>query len=230
LTNNTHVRRVALTLLAALSLGTGIAAAQAPGSAYIVTYIEVDPAATAQAMRLLVQQRDASRNDAGSVIFEALQRMGRRNQFVVLEQWRDAQAQSAHSATAHTHEFLQALAPLRITPYDERPHTALSIAAPKGSDATLYVVTHVDIIPTSKEIGVELVENFAAESRSDQGNVRFDVLTQSSRPNHMTVVEVWANEKAQRGHAVAAHTQKFREALLPLSGSLYDERLYRAVR
>ena len=29
---------------------------------------------------------------------------------------------------------------------------------------------------------------------------------------------------------VAEHTRKFREALLPMSGSLYDQRLYQAMK
>ena len=45
----------------------------------------------------------------------------------------------------------------------------------------------------------------------------------------MTVVEVWRNPKAVDAHGMAAHTKQFREKLTPLSGSLYDERLYRVI-
>jgi quinol monooxygenase YgiN len=221
---------IRIALCAALAVVANVATAQTQDIAYVVTYVEVTPAAAAQALRMLAQQRERARTEDGNVAFEVLQRGGRRNQFVVLEEWRDSAAQTAHTQTPQTREFLEMLAPLRISPYDERPHTALSVAGSKQSDATLYAVTHVDIIPTSKEIGIELVEDFASASRADPGNVRFDVLTQNSRPNHMTVIELWTNEKSQQAHAAAAHTKKFRDSLLPLSGSLYDERLYRAVR
>ena len=42
----------------------------------------------------------------------------------------------------------------------------------------------------------------------------------------MTLVEAWADRKAFDDHIVAPHVKKFREALGPMSGSLYDERLY----
>ena len=55
-------------------------------------------------------------------------------------------------------------------------------------------------------------------------------LTQASRTNHMTVVEIWADRKAMEAHSTASHMKQYREKLLPMSGSLYDERLYRALR
>jgi quinol monooxygenase YgiN len=54
-------------------------------------------------------------------------------------------------------------------------------------------------------------------------------LQQSSRPNHLTLVEVWRGKVALEKHEVAAHMRKFRNVLLPMSGSLYDQRLYQMV-
>jgi quinol monooxygenase YgiN len=45
----------------------------------------------------------------------------------------------------------------------------------------------------------------------------------------MTLVEIWKDQSAFAGHTVAAHMKKFRDELLPMSGSLYDERLYMAI-
>jgi quinol monooxygenase YgiN len=42
-------------------------------------------------------------------------------------------------------------------------------------------------------------------------------------------VEVWKNQKAYDDHIVSAHNKKFRDALTPMTGALYDERLYKAV-
>jgi quinol monooxygenase YgiN len=46
----------------------------------------------------------------------------------------------------------------------------------------------------------------------------------------MTVVEIWADRKALEAHSVAAHMKQYREKLLPMSGSLYDERHYRVIK
>lgn len=206
--------------------------AQDANVAYIVTYFEAAPPATDKVLALVREFGKASRKDGGSLRFEVLQRIGQPNHFAILEAWKDKDAQAAHAAAAHTKEMRGKLEPLLRSPYDERPHTALSVgslqAAPAGT-AAVYAVTHVDIVPTSKDIGVALVKQLSEDSRKDKGNVRFDALTQASRPNHMTAVEIWQDQSALEAHGMTAHTKEFREKLMPLSGSLYDERLYKIV-
>ena len=73
------------------------------------------------------------------------------------------------------------------------------------------------------------LQQLAEVSRRDDGNVRFDVLQQRSRLNHFTIVEIWRDQKALEAHAMAAHTRQFREQFQPMSGALYDERLYMAL-
>jgi len=87
----------------------------------------------------------------------------------------------------------------------------------------------VDITPNNLEAGVDHVRSFIAANRRDAGNNRFDGLSQSSRLNHITLVEAWESQEAQAAHADAPHSRTSRAALLPLSGSLYDERLYRGL-
>jgi hypothetical protein len=72
----------------------------------------------------------------------------------------------------------------------------------------VYVVTHVDIIPTeqfppckrqvsdSGPCGIGLVEKLVTDSRKHAGNIRFDALTQANRPNHMTVVGMGKRERS----------------------------------
>jgi quinol monooxygenase YgiN len=94
---------------------------------------------------------------------------------------------------------------------------------------TVFALTHVDFVPAFRQQGEDMLQNFAFEGRRTDGNARFDILTQASRPNHMTIVAVWNNLEAWKRHTAAAPTKDFRQELLPKSGSLYDERLYRAV-
>lgn len=217
--------------LVILSLGFMQAAhADDANTAYIVTYVEVAPAAKDQALGLLRQLGKASRKDAGNLRFETLQRIGQPGHFAILEAWKDKEAQAAHGTAAHTKRFLEALKPLIRSPFDERPHAGLSVGATQaGGAGAVYAVTHVDIIPTKKDEGIGYVKELSAASRKDKGNMRFDALQQNSRPNHMTLVEVWKDMKAVEAHGMAEHTKQFREQLLPLGGSLYDERLYKVV-
>jgi len=206
--------------------------AQDANVAYVVSYLEATPPATAKVLALVREFGKASRKDNGSLQFEVLQRIGQPNHFAILEVWKDKDAQAVHAAAAHTKQFRGKLEPLLRSPYDERPHIALAVGSmPEASagKAAVYAVTHVDIVPTSKDIGVALVKQLSEDSRKDKGNVRFEALTQSSRPNHMTVVEIWRDRKALDAHGITAHKKLFREKLTPLSGSLYDERLYKIV-
>jgi quinol monooxygenase YgiN len=93
----------------------------------------------------------------------------------------------------------------------------------------LVVLTHVDLIPTFKDAGVAKVKEFAEASRGSDGNLRFDVLTQANRPNHLTVVESWSNAAAKEAHISSSLARAFRQSLMPMSGSLYDEREYHAL-
>jgi quinol monooxygenase YgiN len=218
---------------AAASLGiVSPASAQPAATVYVVTYIEVAPAATDQARGLLRQLREASRQSIGNLRFETLQRTERTNHFAIIEAWADQKTRDAYAGSAPARQFRETLQRLLSAGYDERPHIPLSVgplAAPASGKDALYVVTHVDIVPTFKDKGVAAVKDLAETSRREAGSARYEALTQASRHNHMTLVEIWTDPKALEAHIVAAHMKKFRDELLPMSGSLYDERLYRSI-
>jgi quinol monooxygenase YgiN len=223
-----------LHLLATAALAlllTQPAAAQDAATAYIVAYIEAAPAAAAQARDLLAGQAKASRADAGSLQFIALQRIGQPNQFAVVEAWKDKGAQAAHAGAAHTLAFRERLQSLLRSPYDERPHSALAALSPKpaAGKGAIYVLTHVDIVPTSKDLGLDLCKGMAEPSRREAGSYAYDALQQNSRANHVTLVEAWRGQAAVDAHGIAAHTKEFRAKMMPIGGGLYDERLYKVV-
>jgi quinol monooxygenase YgiN len=224
-----------------LALGSAMAMmpvqnAQAQGSeagAYCVSYIEVTQAAEGRAAALLKELSAASRAGAGNLRFDAVQRRDRTNHFAIVEAWKDRAAQDANLAAAHTRQFREKLQPMLITGYDERPHTGLAVgpvnagAGARGS--AVYVVTHVDVIPPKKDEAIVALQQLAGASRSEASAQRYDVLQQASRPNHFTLAEIWKDQPALEAHEIAAHTVRFRELLHPMSGALFDQRLYKAI-
>jgi quinol monooxygenase YgiN len=90
-------------------------------------------------------------------------------------------------------------------------------------------VTHADAIPPAKDAAMAALRQLAEAGRQDRGNMRFEVFQQRSRQNHFSIVEVWQDQASYQAHIVAAHTRQFREAFQPMTGSLYDERLYQAL-
>jgi quinol monooxygenase YgiN len=209
-------------------------AAAPPESPYAVTYIEVEPAQADASRRLLAHYRNALKG--GSALeFAVFEQIGRPNHFAIVEQWPSAKAREDNAGSAASREFRAALAPLLIAPYDERPHFALSTgpqptgtraATPAAVPTAVCVVTHVDIVPPKRDEGAAEVRKLAEVSRGTAGNVRFDALVQASRLNHLTLVEAWTDAAAREAHSAANPTRSFRTALGPMSGALYDERLY----
>lgn len=206
-------------------------AAPAPGPRTIVTYVEVQPSAEAQAIPLLKAYRDATRKDAGNVSAQVWQRVGPRGHFAVIEEWKDEESWKAHRGAAHVGHLHEKLTPLRTTAYDERNHTQFEIASSSmpPADAVL-VVTHIDITPPGLPKALEILKAEPGQTRKDTGNVRFDVL-RGMRQNHFTVLEGWRDERAREAHVAAAHTKAYREGLREqaVDGAPYDERLYRLV-
>jgi len=211
-------------------LGLTPPAQGADATFYAVTYVEVTPPSTAEAAAALRRYRQATRADTGALRVDVLQRIDRPSQFVILAAWKDQTAFEAHAAAIGAKELRAKLGPLLASPNDERWHNGLSVASGSAARSTgVYAVTHVDVIPPRKDDGRALLEQLAETSRRDTGNAGFDVLQQTNRPNHFTVVEAWRDRTDFDAHVMAAHTRLFREQLAPMSGALYDERLYAAL-
>ena len=210
-------------------------AAPPAGPAYGVSYIEVVPGSSGKAMTTLRSLRAAARKADGSVRFEILQRRERPNHFAIMEIWKDYAAFQASLASDARKQFRDNIQALQAAGHDERPHTGLAvgeIAAGAGAGTkgqAVYVVTHVDFIPPKKDEGIAALQALAGPSRSEAGNLRYEVQQQNNRPNHLTLFEVWKDHKALEAHESAEHTKRFREALVAMSGALFDQRLYRAI-
>jgi quinol monooxygenase YgiN len=199
--------------------------------ALVMTYLELSPEAAVQSRDLLKTYAAAAQKAAGVVQFETFQRIGQRNHFAIVETWTDSNAREAFAASPAAKEFRSKLDPLRIGPYDERQHAVLTVGPKVETPVTAIVgITHVDLIPTSKDEGTAMLKTLGDQSRGTSGNIRYDIWVQSSRANHMTIVESWKSMPALEHFTTEAAIKTFREKLMPMSGSLYDQRLYRLLR
>jgi quinol monooxygenase YgiN len=205
------------------------ARAQNDPTIHMVTYIDVAPAAKDQAAALLKPLAEASRKDAGNLLFQILQRTAPAHQFVILATWKDQQALDAHDAAAHSMQFRGHVEPHLIAPIDDRLCVPTFVAAQKGGDSSVYVVTHVDVPGNVRDKILPALEALAEQSRKEAGNLRFDVSYQKTRTNHFTVMENWKDQSANDTHELAAHTRAFRGVLTPITGALYDQRWYKAM-
>jgi quinol monooxygenase YgiN len=198
---------------------------------FIVTYAEVAPSAAADARKLFLGYVNDARKASGAVQIDAVQRISDPGHFALIEQWQSLAAKQAFAATEPVTKFRAALNPLQSAAYDERIHASLSVgpAKPASVDA-IVVLTHVDVVPTQVEPGTAKVKAFVEEGRNAPGNLRFDDVVQANRKNHFTVIEAW-NSAADKNAWISSKIARiFREELQPMSGALYDERVYKFVR
>jgi len=206
--------------------------AQAPADTilYTVSYVDIMPSARATAVAALRQYRDTSRREDGYVRFEMLEQVGRPGHFAIVDTWKDQKAFDAHEMAAHVTRLRDAIQPIRLSDYDQRPYKTLTVASgtAAGRGQEVHVVTHVDTFGGQAD-APGLLRRLAEASRREQGCLRFDVLQHTMRANHFTVIESWESPKALDAHAAAPHTKQYRDGLQPMSGSPLDERLYKAV-
>jgi quinol monooxygenase YgiN len=197
---------------------------------HVATYIEVQQSSISDAVILIRQYRDASRSESGNKSVDALQETVRQNRFVVVETWKEESALQTHETVGSTTDFRSKLGAIHISPYDRRLHQSFAVGPESRVIwvGTLAVVTHVDVPPPRKDETEILLRNLAEQSRGDEGNVRFDVYQQNApRTNHFTVYAVWKDESAFVSHETKPHSRQFRDALGPMLGAPYDDRIYK---
>ena len=200
--------------------------------AYAISYLEVRRSAEHAAIDALHAYREASRKEPGWIATEILAQIGRPGHFATIERWADQQALESHDRGDPARRLADRLEPIRTSEYDRRPYTPLAVAAPlaqAGNDAVV-VVSHVDTLPSPQSDAAGLLTSLAERSRTDAGNLLFNVLEHAARANHFTVIEIWRDRAAQQSHAEAPHVREYRDTLKAISGSPLDERLFSRIR
>ncbi len=197
---------------------------------YVVAYIEALAAQSEAAADVIRHHAAVCAQELGEIRFGALIRVNHPGQFALLETWSDEAARLAHISSSHVSEFRNGLEPLLAAPYDERVHAPLSVTGHSGKSGDFtYVIAHIDVTPPNTGEGAALVSAHCEETRREDGNIRCVAFSQFDRPNHMSLVEIWENAGARRAHTGRDATVAFRRAIAPLSGALYDERVYEAL-
>lgn len=200
----------------------------AAGSVFAVGYVETRANETDAGRTALARYRATLERQPGCVAVELFAQKDRPGHFAVLETWRDQAAFDARDAAAKR-QLMEALQPIRVSDYDERPYKSLTLAATayRAETRNAFVVAHVDVAPNTQ--APTLLQQLAEASRQEPGSLRFDVLQHAMRGNHFTVIEGWQDQDALDAHVATAHARAYRDALQPLTGSPLDERVYTAI-
>lgn len=202
------------------------------GSVLTLTFIEVRTEARGHTANVLRQQASASHErqaPPGQII--VMQETSRTERFVVLERETPA---GATEGWRETHPLTEGLTDDLTAPPDERlnrdfDETAAVAGAHVNARANFYVVTHVDIIPSDRSRVESALRKLAAAGRQSNGNLGFEVLQQTDRPNHFNLISAWLGESLFHAFATSAAAREFRHIVAPVLGSPYDERFFRRI-
>ncbi len=204
----------------------------AEGQIYATTFVEVTPGATAQALAMLKEYRDATRREPGVMTADVYQEMTTPSRFVANEVWRDLAAYEAHAKAAARTQLFQKLLPIQYGPPDPRTHIGYFVAPSGGAPSanSVFVLSHLDVTPPALPKLFELMKPLSEGSAKDPGMLTYDILRQApGTGNHFRLFEIWANERAFDAHNLAGHTQAFRKELAQYLGTPYDQRRYSVV-
>jgi quinol monooxygenase YgiN len=94
--------------------------------------------------------------------------------------------------------------------------SAIFPAPVRAQDATIFVVTYVEVVSNAADSAETLLKSYRDASRGASGcanNQAYEVLQQSNRPNHFSIVEIWKNIAALDAHVDAQQTRDFHQAL-----------------
>jgi quinol monooxygenase YgiN len=215
--------------LAAVAAPSAVRAQSGSDAIYGVTALEVAPSAASQGVALLQHYRDGALSQPGNMGVTLLQEVGWPNRFMVYEGWKDQSAYDANEQSVHSSELRDKLKSMAAAPYDRRAYHVIAVGPaqePAGLDA-VYMQLHLDVFPAGIEKTLAAARAVADAARKDEGNLRYDVVRSVKPPqSHTTFLAVWRDRKAFDAYESSAYTRQFRDAVGPLLGSPFDDRLY----
>lgn len=213
-----------LAVLAAATFGLGAATAATPR--LMVYYVEAPPAKAAEVAKALDAYASTVRDEEGpdAPVIDVLRESGRPGRMALVEQWRDLSDAKADRRTkalaAHIGPDLQA-------PIDDRlsdPLVPLDFTtAPTG---VFHVLMHIDVVPDGAATAAKALTAQKASVMAAPGALAFEAATQTGRPNHFAVHEVWKTRAAYEAYAASAAGMDLRRQFTPYKGAPFDDRFY----
>jgi quinol monooxygenase YgiN len=104
-----------------------------------------------------------------------------------------------------------------------------STALAQDAAQPIYVVTYIEIAPSSAAEAKKLILGYVADARQAPGAVQIDALQRISDPSHFGLIEQWQSQSAKQAFAATDPVVKFRATLAPLQSAAYDERIHAAL-
>jgi quinol monooxygenase YgiN len=220
-------RTVGAAVLAVLTAGAlGVSQALAASPRLMVYYVEAPPAKAAGVAKALEAFASKVREEDGpdAPVIEVLRESGRPGRMAVLEQWRNL---GQDKADRWTKALAAAVGSDLQAPVDDRlsdPLVPLDFTtAPTG---VFHVLMHIDVVPDGAAAASKALTAQKTSVLAAPGALAFEAATQTGRPNHFAVHEVWKTRAAYEAYAASAPGMDLRRQFNQSKGAPFDDRFY----
>ena len=119
------------------------------------------------------------------------------------------------------HALLVAIAVMVATP-DARAQAP----APSPIEGPVYSVIYVEVMPTATAEGGTLLRRYRTATRTEDGNLRCEVVQRIGQPHQFAVLEVWRDQKAFEAHGKGASSTDMRGRIAAIRNAPTDERVH----
>ena len=209
----------------ALLLAASPALAQ-PAYRLVVRYAEAPPTGVQRLAKTLQTYAAETRKDEPWTRVEVLSELGRPNRMVVIERWENMDGAQEARLNARVDGLV---AGQTVAPVDHRRNDALTLPIFERPPASsFHVVMHLDVVPDGSATAARALSEQRAAVLAAPGAISFEASTQSNRPNHFAVYEVWRSRAAYEAYIATAPAQDLRKQLTPIKGAPFDDRFYTA--
>ncbi|MDO7906068.1 putative quinol monooxygenase [Paenibacillus sp. JX-17] len=73
----------------------------------------------------------------------------------------------------------------------------------------IIIHAHLQVKPEQEQAFLEAAQTLIPATRSEEGNISYDLTKSTEKEHHYTMIELWKDEAATAAHNTSAHFQAF---------------------
>jgi quinol monooxygenase YgiN len=112
---------------------------------------------------------------------------------------------------------------------DARAQTPAPAPTPAPIVGNVYIVTYVEVMPTSKAEAATLLRRYREAAQKEGGNLRCEIIQRIDQPHQFAILEIWKDQAAFEAHGKSATTTEAREKVAAIRIAPTDERVHTAL-
>lgn len=98
--------------------------------------------------------------------------------------------------------------------------------APPPIAGNVYSAIYVEVLPTSRTGALTLLKRYRDASRTEDGNLRAEVVQRLDEPHQFVILAVWRDQAAFEAHGKGASSTEMREKIAAIRNAPTDERVH----